>query len=471
MGEFNMIDFNLTNPMKSIISSNDIAMDTLLEQITYDQLFSRFKHFSNFLNTHNITDQHRILIFQKTYNIAEAYISLLSCMWHGASPAYVRSNNGIDDILIQSKINVFNPTAVYFIEDQTLVMLEDVSKITKVFNTEALCNFTHGPSSDKPFNCNPIHWKMSHGNPIGHNLESIVLSAHELTGSPINQITDMDPNIPYSTDVMIRSIFTGGKLTILLKDAQVDRSIITREIIKQSKINYVCGFKKTFLDLFYSVPDTIDLLGCEFGGGPLDETTFTHIFEKLNPKKLKYHFSSYVFGYIFIKTMDRGYNTQLLNSWNQDTDLYDKDKEIKFDSVGNLFIKIKFSNSEFKNTNDRFSINQSIITYAGRTADDFIPRERTGGKIYIHEIENIIKSVNGVEDARIFFTQEDRYISKGYNSFGMIFYGDISEKSLRENLKKKVTIKKIPESIFKIDKDQFSSIETGNDIIDIILKK
>lgn len=467
-----MISFNCTNPMKSIIPSNDIAIDTISEQITYAQLISKFENFSNFLKTHGITNQHRILIFQQTYNIADAYMALLACMWHGVSSAYARSGKGLDDILIQSKINVLNPTAIYFVETQSLTMLEHVSKKTKVFDTEALCNFTHGPSANRPFNCNPIHWNISHGNPFGHNLESITMSAYELTNCAINQITDMDPNIPYSTDILIRSIFTGGKLTILSTETPIGRPIITDEIIKQSRLNYVCGFKKTFLDLFYSISDTVDLLGCEFGGGPLDDTTFTNIFKKLNPKKLKYHFSSYVFGYIFIKTMDQDYDTQLLNSWNQTTDLYNKDKEIKFDDIGNLFIKIKFSNSnKFENTGDRFSINESIITYFERTADDFIFREETGGKIYIHEIENIIRSFSGVDDAKVFFTQEDQYISNGYDSFGMVFHGEISEKNLRENLKKKVKIKKLPRSIFKIEKEQFDKIKTRNDILNVILKK
>jgi hypothetical protein len=462
-----MINFTVSNPLKNIKKNNDIAIDTISKKISYSDLHINFEHISKFLTENGITDQHRVLIVQSDYVLESAYIAILSVAWHGASPAYARSKKGLSDILLQAKIKAFDPTAIYFLEENSISILKPVNEISKKYKTEALCNFTHGSSSEEPFKCNAIHWNTFHGNQYGHNIESIVAVAYDLVEEPINQITNMDPIIPYSTDVLFRSICTGGKLTLIS-----DFSLISKEDFINSNINFVCGFKKTFIDMLYLAPAGTSIKGCEFGGGPLDEETYTNIFKRLNPSKLNYHFSSYVFGYIFIKTLSRNEDKNSLNTWNENTDLYYKDKEIKFDQYGNLSIRIKSSqNFNFEDTGDRFNISNSSIVYKGRTSDDFIPWVETGGKIYIHEMENIIRSFRGVEDVKIFFSKDSTYLQKGFGDYGMVYYGEVSASDLKLNIRKTIKTKKIPKSFFKIEKSDFDKIKDRNEIVKLIIEK
>jgi hypothetical protein len=466
-----MVDFKLENPLRSIKNNNDIAFNFFKKKISYAELIKIFEKFSIFLNSQGISSNHRILIIQNHYDLESAYISVLSCMWHGCSPAYSRSNRGLTDILIQSKIKEFNPTAIYLLDENQIVILKDLKEHTKLYKTEAICNFTHGPSADTPFNCNPIHWKIDHNNQYGHNLESIILAAHDIVEEPINQITDMDPNIPYFVDVLLRSICTGGKITIIPLGLSLEEQLTFKNQITESEINFICGFKKTFVEMFYKINKRISIKGCEFGGGPLDEEIFNNIFKRFNPKKMVYHFSSFVFGYTFMKILTKDSDSHLLNVWNKDTDLYSKDKSIMFDIDGNLYIKMNsLIDSEFKKTGDKFTVSNSLITYSGRTSDDFIPRLEAGGKIYIHEVENIVRSFRGVKDAKIFVTNNIDYLKLGHDSYGMVYCGEISESELTEKLKKNIKSKKIPRSIFLITEDEFNNIQSRNDCVNVLLK-
>jgi hypothetical protein len=479
-----MIDFMLKNPMRSIKNNDDVALITLTKRITYAQLHDEFNRISKLLDDAGINEHHRVLLIQTEMNNFNAYIHFLACMWHGCSVAYVRPASKKDPELA-IKRREYDPTALFLIKDSTISIVKDIESKTKEYSTEAFCNFTHGQSEEHPLNCNPLHWNSEHYARRGHSLEAILKVAEDQVNGPINQLTRLDLSVPYSTDILIRSIFTGGTLVVVEQDENDNSREISPLYFTKTNINYVCGFRKVFYDIingFNSIKssnltndakETIlagNIDACEYGGGILDDEMFESIFKVLAPKTLRYHFSSFFYGYMFEKYLTGNEDPNSLNEWNIETGLFTDDKEIDFNEDGEVLIKMK-PDWEFEKLGDKFNIKDNIATYAGRIKEDFIPIQSMGGKIYLYEIESSIKLIDGVEGVMVFHTKNEQYLAKDLKPYGMVYFGHKDVELVKQELTQFLKPKSIPNEIFKIEKELFNKITNRSSIANMLVDK